>query len=108
MKDEIFEHSKVRTFARICIHSNLPAFDDDKQIKAYFEKWCGEHATPTIARWRCPVCKCLHVVTAGAPTDSNGAFEAGSDKISLSIRLLVREAIKAGLEAWVREDHVKS
>ena len=106
-KDELFENSPIRTFARICIHANLPAFDDEQEIKEYLFKWCGEHPTPTIAQWRCPVCKCLHFVTSGAPTDSNGAFKAGSDKISLRIRLLTREAQKAGLECWVRKDHIK-
>lgn len=105
--DPIFENSPVRTFARICLHSNLPAFDDDKQMKEYLERWCGEHSNPMIARWRCPVCKCIHMVTSGGPTDSNGAFKAGADKISMRIRILVREAIKAGLDTWVLEDYQK-
>lgn len=82
-----FENSPVRrTMPKICLATNLPAFDSESQLDDYNEPthW------PILAKWHCRECHCWHY-WSGAPGDTNGGTLAGSREVPERIKKLIEE-----------------
>lgn len=93
MNSNPFEVSIIRPKIKICTHANLPAFKDAGELRHWLHVICsGDHPSPTLAKWDCKMCGCMHVWTAGGQTDSNGKFRAGADKIPARIQTLINES----------------
>lgn len=54
---------------KICVFENLPAFEDDRALKA-FNETCGDHGV--LLKWRCTSCGCLHFY-ADPPAPAGGS-----------------------------------
>lgn len=89
----IFEVSTVRPAPPlICEHANLPAFETLQDLEAFHSKAGGDHH-PILAKWRCHFCGCWHYWST-SPTDSNGAFKAGADKVPERISRMAFETMR--------------
>lgn len=75
----------------VCLVANLPAFKSAKEVSEFQKRSAGDHPNPIIAQWTCKACGCIHFWST-APTDSNGRFKGGADKIPDRIRKLMEAA----------------
>ena len=72
---------------RICVATNMPAFETVKEAKAFNE---ANGHPPILASWKCAKCGCYHY-WSGAPSSPTGDVKTGSHTIPKRITRLIEQ-----------------